>query len=354
VQDEDPNDGVPARRAVVGVGNDFSATSHHVAAGAVTDADCAVCHMESETDHKNGLIDLRNPDTGNALTGFTQFTRNTASETLETWVTNVQNNFCLKCHDADGATAVAIEPNTPLRPFSVGARDVPDVCDSFDPANGFYHPVRAAVGNPYCVPSPNNANQITMEPPWNQDATHDVISCFDCHAANGHGGSNQRMLRAAIDFDTMEAATDPGTLPAGMGASVETFCSMCHKASVYVTAGDSEAAGSIYEYHGASQNQHSAAGGNDLGCMGCHAGIVDFGPPAPDNGALPGNIHGGSFTWPAGTFSSGTPTEYFMLGGWIGGWATGVDRRGNPEGYCSGGDCNHTGTSTKNGQSYTR
>ena len=65
----------------------------------------------------------------------------------------------------------------------------------------------AAGTNPYCVPSGTNGNVVTMQPPWNQDATHDQITCFDCHSdivtdpdgtldlISVHGGSNQRMLR---------------------------------------------------------------------------------------------------------------------------------------------------------------
>lgn len=340
------------RRAIAG---EFSLTSHHVAGGTVTEDDCGVCHNEAHvgTDHMNGVVDLLDPDTGTALTGFTQFTRNTSSDTLESWVVDVQNNFCLKCHDGDGATATNISGN-PLRPFSSGARDVPNSFAQFDSTNTFHHAIRGIGNNPYCVPSSSNGNNITMVAPWNQDATHDQISCFDCHGLSGHGGNNQRMLRVAIDFDTMEATASAASLPAGMGATVEDFCTTCHKASVYVSSSDSEAAGSIFEYHGASQSQHGSGGGNELGCMGCHGGVVDFGPPAPNNGAARGNIHGGNFVWPSGTFSAGVNTEHFMLGGWIGGWDTGFDRKGNPIGYCGGGDCNHTGSATKSGQSYTR
>lgn len=345
VKDNDPNDGVPARRAVVG---EFSLTSRHVMGGTATDADCAVCHMESETDHMNGLIDLRNPDTGTALTGFTQFTRNTNVDTLETWVTDVQNNFCMKCHDSDGATVSAVDPNNPLRPFSAEDRDVPDVFSQFDTANNYHHAVRGVGGNPYTIPSTSNGDSITMEMPWNQDSTHDQISCFDCHMANGHGHANQRMLRSAIDLDTMETTTNPANLPSGMGATVETFCTTCHKASVYVNSSDPESVGSIFEYHGGAQNQHGAAGGNELGCMGCHGGIVDF-SAGVGNDAVRGNIHGGNFTWPTGSFSSGVATEHFMLGGWISGWMTDVDK-GNPIGACRGGDCNHKNSS----KTYTR
>ncbi len=371
------NDGDPTRRAIVG---EFGLSSHHVAGGAVTDDDCGVCHYEAvdEAYHKDNTVDLRDPDDGTASTliSFTRFERNPSSDTLESWVTDVQDNFCMKCHDSDGATATNYSGD-PLQPFSAADRDVPDVYGRFDTANSFHHAVRGAGSNPYTIPSGSNGSNITMEVPWNQDSTggpnsdgHDVISCFDCHGVPvvdpggpddgkvisiGHGSTNQRMIRTAVDFDTMETTTDPSNLPAGMGATVEAFCTTCHKASVYVSSSDPESVGSIFEYHGAGQNQHRAAGGNDLGCMGCHGGIVNFGDqpknPPPTywpNGAARGNIHGGSFDWSTTTSFASGPTDYFMLGGWIGGWQI-----SGSSGECSGGDCNHGGTS-KAGQDYTR
>lgn len=351
---QDNGDGPPTRRTVV---SEFTSTSHHVAGGTVTDDDCGVCHYEAvdSSYHMNNQIDLRDPDDGtdSTLISFSQFSRNTNSDVLESWATDVQSYFCLHCHDADGATATNFSGD-PLQPFSSPDRDVPDTAAQFSTSNTFHHAVLGAGDNPYCIPSASNGNNITMEPPWNQDATHDLISCFDCHIAGGHGGSNQRMLRFAIDFDTMETVASKTDLPLGMGATVDSFCTLCHKASVYVSATDSEAAGSMYEYHGASQNQHGSAGGNKLSCMGCHAGIVNLGDPVPDNGSARGNIHGRSFTWPTGSFAAGSSTDHFMLGGFIGGWDTGTDKQGNPIGLCSGGDCSHKGSSTKNGQSYSR
>ncbi len=350
---QDKGDGGPTRRAMTG---EFSLISHHVAGGTVTDDDCGVCHYEAVDSgyHMNNQVDLRDPDDGTdaTLISFAQFSRNTSSETLESWVTDVQDNFCLKCHDADGATATNFSGNA-LQPFSSASRNVPDTFAQFDTGNSYHHAVRGPGSNPYCVPSSSNGSNITMDPPWNQDASHDVISCFDCHGTSGHGSSNQRMLRTSIDLDTMEATTNKTNLPAGMGSTVDTFCTLCHKASVYVSASDSGAVGSIFELHGASQQQHGSSGQNELGCLGCHAGIVNLGR-IPDNGTARGNIHGGSFTWPSGTFSSGTTTEHFMLGGWINGWDSGLNSKGDPEGWCSGGDCSHFGSSSKNGQKYTR
>jgi len=358
---QDKGDGGPTRRAIVG---EFSLTSHHVLGGAVTDDDCGVCHYEAVDGayHQNNQVDLRNPDNASvgALISFAQFSRNTSTDVLESWVTNVQNNFCLKCHDADGATATNFSGN-PLRPFSAASRDVPNIFAKLDPANNYHHAVRGPGTNDYCIPSAANASQITMEPPWNQDANHDMISCFDCHGASGHGGANQRMLRTAINIDGMIAAGqagDPNLLPAGLGSTVETFCTRCHKLSVYFAA-DPEAAGSIFEKHPGNIGQHGspASGGqNTLGCLGCHAAPVQFNNNVPPsgNGGFPGTIHGGNFVWPTGTFSAGVSTETFMLGGWISGWSWGYDKQGNPVGYCGGGDCNHTGSSRNNGQSYTR
>jgi predicted CXXCH cytochrome family protein len=355
---QDKGDGGPTRRAITG---EFSLTSHHVLGGAVSDDDCGVCHYEAVDGayHQNNQVDLRNPDNASvgAIISFAQFSRNTGTDVLESWVTNVQNNFCLKCHDADGATATNFSGN-PLRPFSASDRDVPNVFAQFSPTNSYHHAVRGAGSNPYCIPSASNGNQITMELPWNQNATHDVISCFDCHGASGHGSANQRMLRTSIDLNGLEAAgaaSDIGLIPVSVRTAVETFCTRCHKASVYVSSTDSQAAGSIFEYHGASQNQHRAAGGNEMGCIGCHGGIVQFdgGLPTNGNGAARGNLHGGNFVWGPGTFSAGVTTQHFMVGGWISGWYTFVDK-GNPMGGCGGGDCNHTGRSNAEGKSYTR
>jgi predicted CXXCH cytochrome family protein len=342
-----------SRRAVVG---EFSLTSHHVLGGTVTDDDCGVCHYEAQGDHMDGYVDLLNPDTGGRLTPFAAFNRNTASDNLESWVTDVQDNLCLKCHDADGATATNFSGN-PMQPFSSADRDVPDVFDRFDATNSYHHAVRGPGDNPYCIPSGTNGNNITMEPPWNQDSTHDVISCFDCHGTSGHGSSNQRMLRIAIDLDGVEAAGaagNPDLLPAGSGAAVEDFCSLCHKASVYLLDGDPEAAGSIFEYHGSGTFQHRAQNSghpNYMGCMGCHGGIVCFnaGTPPDGNGAARGNIHGGNFIWPAWTFSSGDATEHFMVGGYMSGWHT-----VGSTGECGGGACAHKGGPKVPGRTYTR
>ena len=314
---QDNSDGAPTRRAVVG---EFALTAHHVKGGAVTDDDCAVCHYESVdiSYHKNNQVDLRDPDDGSSRISFTSFTRNTASKTLESWVTDVQNRFCMHCHDADGATSTAF--NTPLRPFSSNTKDAMNVFTQMNPANPYHHAVRAAGSNPYCAPSASNGNRITMVAPWNQTATHDPISCFDCHAANGHGNANQRMILTAIDFDSMLNSSTPTT---ALGTSVETFCGRCHKSSVYVTASNPTTVGSRFSEHGAGKEDHTPAQEAKLGCMSCHAGTRNLsGQSTYSNGAAPGAIHGGNFVWPAGAGGSyaNAPTDAFLMGGYLRGW----------------------------------
>jgi predicted CXXCH cytochrome family protein len=345
---QDKGDGPPTRRAIAG---EFSLTSHHVLGGAVTDDDCGVCHYEAVDGgyHQDNKVDLRNPDDASvgALISFAQFSRNTGTDVLESWVTDVQDNFCMKCHDSDGATATNFSGN-PLQPFSASDRDVPNVFDRFDTANIYHHAVRGAANNPYCIPSGTNGNNITMEPPWNQNSTHDVISCFDCHGSSGHGSANQRMLRTSIDFDGLEAAVDRASIPASVGSAVETFCTLCHKYAVYIDARAPENVGSVFESHGGAVSNHTAAGQNEMGCMGCHGGIKELsgGVPAAGNGSSRGNIHGGSFSWPQ------EAAETFMVGGFLSDWFVDLDNKQNPQGNCNGGDCNHSGSG--GGQKYPR
>ncbi len=101
------------------------------------------------------------------------------------------------------------------------------------------------------------------------------------------------------------------------------------------------------EHHGQSQSQMSAAGGNELGCMGCHGGIANVAQMGESNGARRGNIHGGTFTWGSGAKWPGETAEHFLVGGYLNGWIDNGDATAN----CQGGDCSHTGGS---GQSYSR
>lgn len=115
----------------------------------------------------NGAIELRDPDLGTAITGFAQFTRDITTTTLEEWVTNVQNNLCLKCHDSNGANAGIVVPSgSALRPFGTAPTHTPgnnvlNVNAHFNAGNASIHPIKAAQNNPY-------SDLSTMVIPWNQ------------------------------------------------------------------------------------------------------------------------------------------------------------------------------------------
>ncbi|MFQ6007851.1 MAG: cytochrome c3 family protein [Candidatus Zixiibacteriota bacterium] len=319
------------RRAVV---NEFGLNAHHVfvigQVGSLTTNDCGVCHMEGDAStgditgqyHANGFIDLRNPDNGLPLTGFVSLTRDTTSSVLESWVVEVQNDFCLKCHDGDGALSADawVPGGSPLYPFSDPYAEVIDVYNSFDPTNAAYHPVRAPGNNPYTVPSPENNFTVTMLPPFNQTATHDLISCFDCHETSGHGSNNSGMLRTETYF------REPSPHPSFEDGQ-RAFCTRCHNEQYYIF--DTRNA-SRFDKH--DKRPHIGQGGGNINrhsCRGCHAGIYDVDQDAGcDNGAGIGNIHGYTFTYQSCSPTAGVTPKSFLFGGYLKGWKV-VDSQKN-------------------------
>jgi len=207
----------------------FSLASQHVRSRgtAVTTNDCCVCHMEGDaatgspngTYHKNGYIELRDPDTGTTIKGVThsgttsaagvysptatdarpvRFSRNLASATIEADTAAIMINQCLKCHDAGGAasTLARIPGGTAGRPFNgnVAANpggNVLDVNSQFASTNRSFHPVLVRQNSGY-----TNSGGTRMVAPWNgvtKTATTTVygplITCWDCHAPNGASGT---------------------------------------------------------------------------------------------------------------------------------------------------------------------
>ncbi|HEY5652770.1 MAG TPA: choice-of-anchor D domain-containing protein [Pontiella sp.] len=262
---------------------DFGLIAGHIPGGSVTTNDCMTCHHEAYGNayHGNTTTDLRNVDDDSVVSIAQPFSRNTNTDVLEADVVNLQNNFCLKCHDADGA-------NGDTTPFSTG-NPVLDINSAMNPANSYFHPVLGPGNNATC-------NSSTMHPPWNQSNDHDMISCFDCHGINAHGSSNNDMLRVHIN-----GLTD--------GANIRAFCTTCH---VFGTG---------FSAH--SQTNHRYESGNSYECRGCHAGLVDDnGQPVSNLAAVPKlEIHGGNFVWPANAnLGAGTTTQHFMNGAWLSGW----------------------------------
>jgi hypothetical protein len=314
-----------ARRPIV---PEFGLKGHHGIrigqTGAITNRDCIVCHMEGSatsgqpdaTYHANGTIELRNPDDGTPVTSFTSFTRDRNSSVLEPWVVDVQNNFCLKCHDANGAMSPSaqVPGGTALTPFTDQQARVIDVASQFAPTNSSYHPVLAPGNNPYEIPGLQNNNARLMLPPFNQ-VTHDVISCFDCHETSGHGSDNTGMLVTETYF--RDATVNPN-----FESAERTFCGRCHDLNVYT----SNASDSRFPQHTVAAHEGGAGSGgggasNTTSCRGCHAGIYNQSLVAGcDNGSGTGRIHGYTQTYGACSATPGSQAGHFLFGGYLNGW----------------------------------
>jgi predicted CXXCH cytochrome family protein len=197
---QDNLDGIPVggRRAVT---PDFSRSSHHVQ-GAVSDADCVVCH--EMTEHQNGSVRLLNPDTGLLQVALTD---PLVPSALEPW--------CLTCHDSDGAGGSA--------PFSDGI--MPPVIDSTLWAAAS-HEIAGAVDTCWtCHDQGHGSNKRKILSPWDavvdagspDDPLHEEEQfCFDCH----DGGV------ASTDISTQFLGAAPASVQAVSGAVIE--CAACH------------------------------------------------------------------------------------------------------------------------------
>ncbi len=279
--------------------------------GTVTKWDCIVCHMEGDpatgnttTFHEDGYVDLRDSDTGlpvKAVTGFTgtpgsytqgasnlrfvQFSRN-LSVTLESdpnWLTvaSVEINFCLKCHDANGALSTSAQVSaasgtagTALKPFATtitgqvapfnsnGQGNVVNVTSAFITTNASYHPVMGRANNSYVqgtrMISPYTATKTTGT---NTQYGY-LISCSDCHAAAGATGVQTRTVTAHG-----APATLRGTAYNGGQTAATNLCLDCH-ATVYSTTAGNHGAGSAFATGGSAGDMTATIMQR---CTYCHA-----------------------------------------------------------------------------------
>jgi hypothetical protein len=250
-------------------------------------------------------------------------------------------NQCLKCHDSNGAQAFATGKPlnvmasrisaTPEKPFGTTinytglqtlkttpsgvnitanniAGGVINVDASFLPTNASYHPVKGKQNNTY-------ASNAQMQPPWNTLATNKtagnittanawgfLITCWDCHAAQGSSG---------ILTGTVTAHGGATTLRSPMYASNNTaagnLCRVCHfPTNVTQGHGPGSAAASV----STRPQPYMAAA-----CYNCHGSSYTR-PPRP----LPAqDWHGfdrfasdlGTDTaWPPGAGSANTMKPY--------------------------------------------
>ncbi|UPU36730.1 hypothetical protein M1B72_03200 [Geomonas paludis] len=242
--------------------------------GAVTDADCIVCHLEgnfstqkTSSFHQNGNIDLRDPDgVGEvAITNvsglnsgtftFQRFTtsyvagsRFTDGHTRDTIDNVITQKFCLKCHDSNGATNTTARSGvspTQYLPFGTGALNnttyytlglsagvaggVVDVDTQFLVTNSSRHPVKGpfSAGYPGTGRLAAPYNNFTRTPGTLANSV--VLNCFDCHnEPSPQPLLTTRTVTAHGNADTIRGTSTiaPATTPSTTNRV--SLCVICH------------------------------------------------------------------------------------------------------------------------------
>jgi predicted CxxxxCH...CXXCH cytochrome family protein len=343
------------RRAIV---PEFALAWSHKrsAAGVVTKWDCIVCHMEGDASgnpsavHRDGVIDLRDPDTGTTIQGvtwggtgagaytstgtaltFARFSRDLGNATLEPAVQAIMINQCLKCHDVDGAVSLLarVPTGTAEKPFGTTiagagytgagvtaagvAGGVTDVSNSFSTANASYHPVLGKANNSYVSNSRMSAPWNALSPDKTAGTTTSwgyLISCWDCHAPAGATG---------VQTSTVTAHGGAATLRGNIWANPAALCKTCH---IAYTSGSAHGVGSAF-------NSSVNSGMNTYiqnQCHYCHSsGVTRPTRPQPAQ-----DVHGfdlfaptagaGDTMWPAGTANTYKPYAFMRsVGSALGG-----------------------------------
>ncbi len=242
----------------------FSGTNRHV--------ECVDCHNPHKSiagNHTPGSNNIGgsllgswgvSPINGGAWTIPSVFSATDFTSTAQ----SKEFQLCFKCHSyyAFGNTSPS---------------GYTDIAREFNPANSSYHPIEDYIRtNSYTSPSVNNGQRETMEAPWD-NGIHDLMTCSDCHSSEtstdpaGPHGSNQ-----------------PYLLIASPSATDRTFCTKCHKASVYaptIRPGTNVDTGSRFDEQttrdgDASHWFHVTAEG--YSCRQCHGSRQTPPPSSPE------------------------------------------------------------------------
>ncbi len=193
---QDNGDGVPVggRRAVVG---EFPAGNAHAHYGAVLDDNsCQVCHDQAT--HSDGNVDLFDPDGGSNYS-FVQKEDLTSDPDL--------SNFCMNCHDANGAARLA----APLNPFGNG-NTPPNTAERFSGTlqwNEWY--------GDFCFGSEGSNRPVNSHhdiSDSDQTFSGAKLECLNCHGAH----------TSALSQPT----ADPFNTDSAWNGTVNGFCLSCH------------------------------------------------------------------------------------------------------------------------------
>jgi hypothetical protein len=339
--------GRAAGTTLAAVVNEFGLAYGHKKSGrgAVTNADCVVCHLEgygygnahfgkpNPIYHRNGNIDLRDPVgsgevpikniSGTAFTfvrfstSFAANSRTTNGHLSDTDIANViTQKFCLGCHRASGAT------NTTARSNSAGTAYMPwggvnlgatytvangaavaggliNVFSQFSTGNSAFHPVRGPLNRDFPLSTrlnaPYNSQGSGRVAAGGTKTLSVVLNCFDCH--NAAAAPLTRRTISAHGNAAMIRGTDYSTQP---------LCTVCHAG---YTVSSNHASGSAWsstgQQHNASQNCHY--------CHGSNTGQTAPARPTPAQDYHGNNALVGGGLWP--TINS---RPYAFIRGWSG------------------------------------
>ena len=354
------------------VGSDFTQASRHVFGVTPDNWDCIVCHKEGDETAAeagnasynaslhplgNDIVDLRDVDNasgagwtwdkydGTCANGsYDNITDCIDNSSTWTWSTDQMltdmDDFCMTCHDADGASDIAVNSGgtaivlgdgactgsgelactpfndalrTPGTPGGTAGDVIPterdevlDVRIQFAPGNPSHHAVEINAYNSTSAWGAGawaswilkNDTQITTV----RETAN--LHCADCHTVdyNAHGGVNGYMLQAS---------------------SIDDTCWLCHNSNVYSATGDS---GSRFDHNVDSSRTMDPENGSLVGqydtnfgsrCLLCHGG-----DPAVDG---LGGIHGLPPTptdWRTGEqrfrFQGGARLSFLPVDNWTG------------------------------------
>jgi hypothetical protein len=335
---------VTQRDAVVG---EFGLAWGHKKSGrgAVTNADCIVCHLEGNyatqarsAYHGDGNIDLRDPDgagetpitniSGGAFT-FTKFATSyaagsrTSTGQLSNSVDNVlTQKFCVACHDSNGATNPTARSGagTQYMPFgginmganytvangAAAAGGLVDVKTQFATTNSSYHPVLGPLNRDFPLATrllPPYDNQVAGRVAAGGVKTNSVVlNCFDCH------NTPTTPLTTRTVAAHGNAVSLRGTVYVSGAAS--TLCTTCH--TPYTTTGTHGAAGSgtAWTTTGTSHNV-------SRDCQYCHGSQTGTARSVRPLGAQ--DYHGNNSLVGGGLWPTVNSRPYAFIRGWSGG-----------------------------------
>jgi hypothetical protein len=214
------NNGV---RAITG---EFAKWSHHVTGVTLDSAHCAACHLEGTA--SNGAIVV---DTAYHMVDNMTHLRNSDNDTDFPWDPAAPNhtnmdNFCMSCHDANGATS----------PKSLGIQAV-------------INAKNVAAGAPYStyVASPLNPFGDTISNQYDQVSRGAVVAVkeqFDPNNSSHHAvrGTrytantlNQTQINAIIDANVANGETGTAIIAGGTGTMPATATELATVGTLYQT-----------------------------------------------------------------------------------------------------------------------